>query len=274
MSEESSKTKDIVEAVAELAKQVPIYQDAVQPAAKELGKGLELVAKAVNAALVPVEGLVWGIEKIRAFVHSRVSEKLKDVPPDRIQAPDPHVAGPTLEALRFSGHHDELSEMFANLLATSIDRETATNAHPSFVDVIKELTPDEAKILTILALRDSIPLIDIKMTMVKNGGYVITHRNITTLAAESGCEHPLMVSNYLGNLCRLGIIEIPRGIYLKDEKAYEKILENPQVKNIIESQNIEGSTKCEPEKRKIEVTDYGKQFIRACVIGKGIQTKS
>ncbi|QTN33465.1 DUF4393 domain-containing protein [Akkermansiaceae bacterium] len=273
MSDESSKTKDIVEAVTELTKQVPIYQDAIQPAAKELGKGLEVVAKAVNAALVPIEGLVWGIEKIREFVHSRVSEKLKDVPPDRIQAPDPHVAGPTLEALRYSGHHDELSEMFANLLATSMDRETAINAHPSFVDIIKELTPDEAKILTILATRDSVPAVNIKMTLAKAGGYILTHRNITTLGVEASCQHPQLTSNYLGNLDRLGLIDIPFGVRIKDDKAYETLLEHPQIKEIIKSQTHEGSTTCEAEKRKVEVTDYGKQFIRACVIGKGIQTK-
>lgn len=273
MPEEDSKAKDVVEAVTELAKQVPIYQDAVQPAAKELGKGLEVIAKAVNAALVPVEGLVWGIEKIREFVHSRVSEKLKDVPPDRIDSPDPHVAGPTLEALRYSGHHDELSEMFANLLATSMDRETAVNAHPSFVDIIKELTPDEAKILIALSTKDSVPAVNIKMTLTKEGGYIVTHRNITTLGVDAGCEHPKLASNYLGNLTRLGLIDIPFGERIKDDKAYETILENSQIKEIIATQTHEGTTKCDAEKRKVDVTDYGKQFIRACVVGKGIQTK-
>jgi hypothetical protein len=273
MPDEVSKTKDVIEAVTELTKQVPIYQDAIQPAAKELGKGLELVARAVNAALVPVEGLVWGVEKIREFVHSRVSDKLKDVPPDRIQTPDPHVAGPTLEALRYSGHHDELSEMFANLLATSMDRETAVNAHPSFVDIIKELTPDEAKILTVLARKDSVPIVNIKLILTNGGGYFVTHRNVTTLGVDAGCQHPLLTSNYLGNLDRLGLIDIPFGVRIKDDKAYEVILENPQVKAIIEGKSHEGTTKCEAEKRKVEVTDYGKQFIRACVIGKGVQTK-
>ena len=62
-----------VKAVSELAKAVPIYQDAVQPAAKEAGKSLHLVVRAVNAALTPVEGLVWGVERIRDFVRERVA---------------------------------------------------------------------------------------------------------------------------------------------------------------------------------------------------------
>lgn len=67
MSDETESGKgglitDAAKAVAAITENVPIYQDAVQPAAKELGKGLHLVAKAVNVALIPVEGLVWGVD--------------------------------------------------------------------------------------------------------------------------------------------------------------------------------------------------------------------
>jgi len=60
----TGKVTEIVKAVGELVDKVPVYQDAVQPAAKEIGKGLKVVARAVNAALVPVEGLIWGVEQI------------------------------------------------------------------------------------------------------------------------------------------------------------------------------------------------------------------
>ena len=45
MSDESeSKVKDIIEATTALVKAAPVYQDAIQPAAKELGHTLEVVA--------------------------------------------------------------------------------------------------------------------------------------------------------------------------------------------------------------------------------------
>lgn len=37
--------------------------------------------------------------------------------------------------------------MFENLLVTSMDRDTASGAHPAFVSMIPQLTPDEAWIL-------------------------------------------------------------------------------------------------------------------------------
>src|SRR5690348_3071068 len=134
---------ETAKAVAELAKSVPVYQDAIQPAAKEAGKSLHLVARAVNAALIPVEGLVWGVERIRDFVRERVAAKLDNVPPEEVQQPKPHIAVPAIEALRYTGAESDLAELYANLLATSMDRATAYRAHPGFVDMIKNMSPDE-----------------------------------------------------------------------------------------------------------------------------------
>ena len=40
---EENKIKDAAEAVKGILEAVPIYQDALQPAAKELGKGLQTI---------------------------------------------------------------------------------------------------------------------------------------------------------------------------------------------------------------------------------------
>lgn len=86
-----------------------------------------------------------GVEQIREFVHNRVSKKLENVPPEDIQPPKPHVGVPALDALRYTGAENELADLYANLLATSMDRQTAYRAHPGFVDIIKNMCPDEAE---------------------------------------------------------------------------------------------------------------------------------
>lgn len=57
---EENNVRDVVDAVAGFAKAVPVYQDIVQPAAQELGKALQTVAKTVHIALAPVSALVPG----------------------------------------------------------------------------------------------------------------------------------------------------------------------------------------------------------------------
>lgn len=143
MGNEENNVEGITKAIAEIVKAVPIYPDAIQPVAIELGKSLFLVARTVNAALTPVEALVWGVERIRDFVHERVAKKLDNVPLEDIQQPKSHIAVPAIEALRYTGEEPELSELYANLLSTSMDKATAYRAHPAFVDMIK-MSPDEA----------------------------------------------------------------------------------------------------------------------------------
>jgi hypothetical protein len=116
-----NRIKDTADAVKGIVEAVPVYQDALQPAVREIGVGLQTIAKTIHIALAPISGLVWGYEQIKEFVCTRLAEKLKDVPPERIQTPEPNVVGPALEALRYTGHEDNLRELYANLLATSLD---------------------------------------------------------------------------------------------------------------------------------------------------------
>ena len=54
----SGKIKNVIDATTGLFKAIPIYEDAIQPAAKQIGKALETVTKAVNISLAPVSLLI------------------------------------------------------------------------------------------------------------------------------------------------------------------------------------------------------------------------
>jgi hypothetical protein len=275
--EESTKSEDkvssTIKAVSELVKAVPIYQDAVQPAAKEVGKSLHLVVRAVNAALTPVEGLVWGVERIRDFVRDRVAAKLNNIPPEDVQPPKPHIAVPVIEALRYTGEESDLADLYANLLATSMDKATAYRAHPGFVDMIKNMSSDEARIMRYLALNGVQPLINIKRIINHQGHFITTHRHISLLGLKAQCAHPPLTANYLDNLVRLGLIEIPQRFIIRED-LYKEIEDYPEIKSITESiAKIEGS-RVEIEKQTIELTDLGKQFVRVCVLDKEKQERS
>ena len=268
---DESKVRDVVDAVKGVAEAVPIYDDALKPAAKEIGKGLETIAKAVNVALVPIAALVWGYEKIKGFVDGRLSEKLKDVPPERIQTPPANVAGPALEALKYTGHLEDLREMYANLLANSMDLATVSSAHPAFVDIIRNLAPDEAKILKSLPMQSPIALIDITVSEKGKVGYLLAHRNLTLIGLESGCEHPHLSPNYLDNLVRLGLLEVPSMIALTDADRYKTLEEHPEVQKIKESFTSDGKHTVGVEHKIARLTNLGRLFVTACVIDKSVR---
>jgi len=269
MSDEEKKKESSVEgtikAVTGLVEKVPVYEDAVQPVAKEAGKALATVGKAVNAALLPLRGLVWGIEQIEEFVSTKVSEKLEKVPPENIQTPDPAVAGPALESLRFTGHKESLSELYANLLATSMDSETARTAHPGFVEIIRNLSSDEAKLLSYLINVGAQPIVDIRQEDKTGNSGITISECVTTLGYDASLEHRDLIPTYLNNLERLGLIEMPRGRFLTTEGVYDRILNDPSVKELEAKINASDKHKAEFNKYYIRLSQLGRLFGAACV---------
>lgn len=149
MSEEN-KIRDAADAVKGIVEAVPVYQDVVQPAAKEVGTALQTIAKTVHIALAPVSAMVWGYDQIKDWVQKTVTEKLKDVPLEEIVPPRVAVAGPTIEALRFAAGELTMRELYANLLATSMTAKKQGKAHPAHVDIIRQLEVVDVHVLNLI----------------------------------------------------------------------------------------------------------------------------
>ncbi len=270
MSDEENNTESNIDttinAVTNLVKAVPIYQDAIQPAAKEVGKALATITKTVNVALAPVRGLVWGYEKIEDFVSTKVSEKLRNTPEKEIVTPKPNVAGPALESLRYTGHEESLRELYANLLAASMDSMTSAGAHPGFVEILKQITPDEAKLLKLFSYHRPFPLLDVRRESIeagKGGNDVLV--SFSTLGEEAGCEHVNLTPSYLDNLCRLGIIEIPTFYEYMSPNVYDHLENHPTILIVKEQIDKIQNQRCEIQRRGLRVTQLGRQFISICV---------
>lgn len=259
-----TNVKATIEAVTGLAKEIPIYQDAVQPAAKEIGKSLETITKTVNIALAPIKALVWGYEKIEDYLTTRVSEKLKDIPKENITTPPPHIAGPAVEALRFTGHNENLRELYASLLAMSMNKETSAKAHPSFVEVIKNLSTEEAIILQSFVSESEYPKIDIEEKRKENDGTISRVRNFTTFHKIHPEINVNSTPTYLDNLNRLGVIEIIHDQYFVDTKLYEP-LENDDSLSILKKQISNVGNTIEIKKGFIRLTSFGKVFVQNVV---------
>lgn len=271
--EESSATEGNVEgtikAVTGLVKEVPVYEDAIQPVAKEAGKALQTVGRTVNAALLPVRGLVWGVEKIEEFVQTKVTKKLSNTPVENICPPDPAVAGPALESLRYTGHKESLSELYANLLASAMDKETAKTAHPGFVEIIRNMSADEARLLEYIIKNQVAPIVDIKRVLPKQGGEIKISELVSTLGHDAGLEHRDLSASYLINLERLGLVEIPRDSHLTKPDAYDRIINDGPVQAIVNQLNQGGEEyKGDFNKYYVRATVFGKQFSNACVVSR------
>ncbi len=262
--------RDTAKAVEGIVKAIPVYEDLLQPAARQLGSGLEVVAKSVNLALSPLSALVWGYEQIRSFLLQEVSQRLSSVAPENIVTPDPAIACPTIEALRYSGCHEELRDMFVNLLGTAMDRSTASSAHPAFVAIIKQLVPDEARILRRFGSPLSFCVVHLHIQGTVPGHKItkiVDVHNICDLGTEANCEFPDLVQSYLDNLCRLNLTRIDTEHYPQYcDYECERLLHRRDIEDVIAREKAELlDFEMTSTNGAISLTSFGTWFKKAVI---------
>lgn len=124
-----------------------IYDDALKPTTQESGKILALIPRTINAALVPLRQWIANKEYNLAETEKLLAKKLEHVGEDKIVTPDPYVAVPAIQAISYSMNSEELRNLYANLLAKSMNSDTKDMVHPSFVEIIKQLSPIDSLVL-------------------------------------------------------------------------------------------------------------------------------
>lgn len=267
--EQNDELSNKINAAANLVKAIPVYQDALQPIMQETGKALGTVGQVVNAALAPIRGVVWGANQVESWVSEKVAAKLGNEPSDNIQTPDLTIAGPTIEALKFSGHKPELSDMFASLLASAMRKDKSSSTHPAFVDKIRHMSSLDAKIFKELSKKVAIPTIDILRNNEGSEGKSMLHSFVRPefILIAAQLTIPLekqfsLVQSSLENLDRLGLISCKSGGHLTSKEnlvEYEKMIRGPFIKPFIDKTE-DGVFRITAVKSYILVTQIGKNF--------------
>jgi Abortive infection alpha len=252
-----------------------VAEEAFAPAAKEFGKEVAPLGKAAGALtnrigqllLKPFNGLIYGLEKAAEYIEKAVAERLKDVPQDKVVEPQPRIAVPAMQALTYSLDEEYIREMFANLIAADMNADTKADAHPAFVELIKEMTSLEARLLLALKRGDQIE------GQVRFGTrrQFINHARTYSFTIE-GVE----IDRYptaLDNLVRLGLInfkeEYPTGFeaWIEESKEGAKLLFEEEMK--VESNKAWAATIADAKGylrcRGIYLTDLGRAFVNVCM---------
>jgi hypothetical protein len=155
-----------------------------------------------------------------------------------------------------------------------MDRDTAARVHPAFLDVLRQLTPDEVRIISQFQHDGPYPLLTV-VARRRFGARLGTElRHFSRLAAEAGCEHPDRFAIYVDNLCRLGLAELRPVRVADDTRMFRALEAAPEVKAA--SARIEGRPPLDSgvegddpvvadlQRQALYVTSFGRQFYEAC----------
>lgn len=232
------------------------YEDIAHPTAHATGQIISFIPRTIKVWLGKWEKWIMNGEYAIRETEMLLAEKLKHIPEDKIVEPEPYVAVPALQQLSYSLDSEELRELYANLLASSMNIDKKGEVHPAFVDIIKQLAPDEAKLLKYFSSQEVIPAIEIQLKSESGKGYTVLDK--LDLHIPGGVLD--VYDNYrvyVENLCRLQLIEMPQGIHYTDERLYTA-LENKVVYVGIPKERIQFGRKI------IRLTQFGAKFTEIC----------
>lgn len=132
----------------ELAK--PIYDDALSPLAKQFGIVGENLAKTLRLTTIPLQWLAHQQDRIDLHFE----KILKNISKEKLVTPPEQLLFPVIEKLKYIDVEDEIAKLYQNLLSDAFNKDKCQNVHPAFIDIINQISPDEAKILTFFNKKD------------------------------------------------------------------------------------------------------------------------
>ncbi len=242
---------------------------------KFVDKAMSPVAESVGNSIANIWDLVFGNhiklwKQKQEFNHQknyqdyveRVNNKISEIPTESLAEPSLHIIGPAIEASKFYIDSLELREMFANLIAASMNENMVDTIHPSYVEIIKQISPDEAKLLKFMQ-GGNYPFYNVHS--LQGGNQKITLiRYFSIIGFQAGCQDPENITVYLDNLNRLGLIQLDSTRFVADHSQYVEIEENTFFKEAIEQLSL-FDDKIEKQKGYIESTLYGINFYKSCI---------
>lgn len=197
---------------------------------------------------------------------NELKDKFNHIPPENRIEPSLQVTAQALENSKYCITSKELRSLFVNLISGSMDSYYEPYVHPSFAEIIKQMTPIDAQLLREFPTKKSAtaPTVD----------YIILNTCTNTFQTEiynvifprlTNCDM-FQVSKSVSSLSRLGLITIDRehldsndGVYdfFFQTEYYEK--QSPLIKCRFPNHQLD------IQKYVSYLTPLGRDFVSVCM---------
>lgn len=240
-----------------------VYNDTLKEPLTSSSKAISTVLDFFhNTVMYPMQKYnLYAEGKLQKFA-KKIENEVKGIPDENLVYPRVNILGPTIEGLKYNLDEDYIRDYFTNILVADMDDRLQNKVLPSYIEIVKQLSRDDAEMLQFFKEKDinDEPIIKIKY-IYDNGGFHYVSNNIGLL--YNG-EDIILKAVILDNLSRLRLIELHFDEYRKDKTLYdntfEKIKLRDEFKILPNSVSELGYTK-----GLIKVTEFGKNFIDICL---------
>lgn len=188
---------------------------------------------------------------------------INQIPIEKKIEPKIQVIAPALENAKYCMEEQELRELFKNLIIASLNKDTFNLVHPSFADIIKQMSPLDALVVNyfVTSIEANIPLVNLKKLNKNEPGFNYLYQNLTYFNHPSYSSTDFTMS--IENLVRLNILSIPPDGHLITPNAYSWVEKNPEYLSI-KSNLDESKYSIQIEEKALRTTSFGRTFISIC----------
>ena len=238
-----------------------IYGDVARPGAKQAGKALETVLGFGNTLLLP---LTFANDRAQVFRKNmgKYRARMQDTPIEDTCEVAPEIGVPIAEKLTYVTN-EELSKMYVELLAKASQVQHANVAHPSFVNIINNISSDEAIILESLKNVLEVLFIEVHLKKVGKSEYIVAQPLLLELSCLADLTYPNNVAAYFSNLEGLGVLNVGTSIWLSDDSFYEP-LEAHAWNKFSGMVGKVGDRELASQRGRMDITPFGMLFLSAC----------
>ena len=252
-----------------------IYGDLAKPGVTQVGQALSTILGLGNTLLWPIQILNERAKLALSDNLDKYRIELANVSADDITAVSPELGVPISERLAYVTD-DQLSQLYVNLLAKASTVQTAHLAHPSFVNIINNLSPDEALLLKELHTAPAVPFVS-AAAFKKDGSeeYLILAEILTGLEDVVPISFPENIVAYFSNFEGLGLVSIRRETHIANASLYQGLEDRYRLgcaETLKELYRVKFKQELPDElfvitfrRGNIVMTSVGKLFTDACI---------
>lgn len=208
------------------------------------------------------------------LLKEEVITELKDYfsnPLFNIQEPNLILLNKALKAAPDYIQISEIRSLFAKSIASTIDSDKASYFHPSFIEIIKHLSPVDVQNLKYFEEQGELPLIRVQTTY-EDGKYANVNPHHIFLGNDEQVSLEMQALS-ISNLERLGIISTTYSSSLHpNEEIYPPIIDSEPVQDLLESTKKYIMKENDSQELAIHIryggamlTTLGQSFIYVCL---------
>lgn|GEM_PF-6906484 len=257
-----------------------VYGDFAQQGTKEAGAAIGTIANTFNTLLIPLKlGNTYLQLKADKFIEDLNNKIHNNIPPENIRIPEQSVFAHALEDLKFSLDEDDIRGLYLNLLSSSTDNRMSKLPLRAFVQIIRQLSSLEAKLLSHLFSEGHIyPVATLGYNIEPSGFFFVgkdptkiqCHNIVTDISLEGLDSYD--IDSYLKHFDQLGLIKFDYSLPLAPENLYNYITDHPLYTSFIEflkkDKNVSSSFSEEYitiNKGAFLLTSFGRGFVATCI---------